>query len=102
MRRNRIGLAVLAFAFVCRSTNAYAQDLVPPVLETFVDAPYPEDAQKAGLAGDVVLVLDIDAQGKVTSATVKESAGHGFDEAAIDAAKKFAFKPATKDGKPVA
>src|SRR5256885_11575574 len=99
MPRHRIGIAVLTLALVCHASTASAQDLVPPALETFVDAPYPEEAQKAGLQGDVVLVLDIDASGHVTNATVKESAGHGFDEAATDAAKKFVWKPATKDGK---
>ncbi len=103
-RHRRIGIALLCAALVSAGGPALARqdELVPPVLETFVDAPYPEQAQKDGASGDVVLVLDVDANGNVTNATVKEGVGHGLDEAAIEAAKKFTFKPATKNGKPAA
>ena len=49
----------------------------------------------------VVLVLDLDASGKVTKAAVEAAAGHGFDEAALEAAKKLELTPATRDGKPI-
>lgn len=75
--------------------------VVPPKLSRFQSAPYPPEAQKAGIQGDVVLKLSIDTQGKVTEAEVAEPAGHGFDEAAQAAALKFEFEPATRDGKPV-
>jgi TonB family protein len=78
------------------------QALTAPELEKFVDAEYPAEAQKAGLEGNVTLVLDIDATGKVTGVSVSEGAGHGFDEAATEAAKQFVFKPATRGGKPIA
>ncbi len=73
-----------------------------PVLQNFVEAPYPPEAEKAGLEGDVVLQLDIDASGRVTKASVIDPAGHGFDEAAAQAAQKFVFQPARRGGKPVA
>src|SRR5215467_6235538 len=99
-RRRWRGIGALLVLLVARSASA--QDLTPPVLETFVDAPYPEEARREALEGNVTLVLDVDASGKVTAASVKEGAGHGFDEAALLAAKKFVFTPAQKDGKPVA
>ena len=43
-----------------------------------------------------ILQLDIDKEGKVTGVTVIGPAGHGFDEAATDAAKKFLFQPARR------
>jgi TonB family protein len=62
---------------------------------------YPPEAEKAGLEATVTLQLDIDKQGKVTNAVVIEPAGHGFDESAIEAAKKLEFEPARKaDGTP--
>ena len=70
--------------------------VTPPELETFVDAEYPAEAQKAGLEGEVTLVLEIDETGKVTNATVQQGAGNGFDEAAVLAAKQFTFKPARR------
>jgi TonB family protein len=73
--------------------------VVPPKLVKFVHAPYPEQAQKEGLTGEVILALTIDKQGKVTKAEIAESAGHGFDEAAQAAALEFEFEPATRDGR---
>jgi TonB family protein len=63
---------------------------------------YPPEAAKAGLEATVSLQLDIDRQGHVKNAAVIEPAGHGFDEAAIEAAKKLEFEPARKaDGTPI-
>ena len=73
----------------------------PPQLQQFVPAPYPPEAKKEGLEGNVVLQLDIDATGQVTAATVVNPAGHGFDEAAVEAAKQFRFAPALRDGNPI-
>jgi TonB family protein len=71
-----------------------------PTLVTFVSAVYPPDAEKAGLQGDVGLELDLRADGKVTAVRVTHPAGHGFDEAATAAAKRFVFTPAEMDHKP--
>jgi TonB family protein len=76
--------------------------LVPPQLEKFVEADYPPDAQKAGIEGDVTLALEVDISGNVTGASVQAGAGSTFDEAALLAAKRFVFKPATRGGKPIA
>jgi len=64
---------------------------------------YPPEAEKEGLEATVTLQLDIDKQGKVTNVVVIEPAGHGFDESAVDAAKKLSFEPARKaNGTPTA
>jgi TonB family protein len=73
-----------------------------PVLEHFEPAAYPPEAQAAGLEGDVVLVLDIDATGAVLRAEPAAPVGHGFDESAVAAARLFRFRPAMRDGTPVA
>ncbi len=72
-----------------------------PALVTFVDAPYPEAAQAAGLEGKVLLAIEIDATGKVAAVTVERAAGYGFDEAAVEAAKQFIFSPAEDTTGPV-
>lgn len=69
-----------------------------PQLKHFAQATYPTAASNAGLTADVVMRLTIDAEGVVTEAEIIEPAGHGFDEAAREAALKFAFEPATRDG----
>ncbi|MCS6900327.1 MAG: TonB family protein [Myxococcales bacterium] len=76
--------------------------LQPPVLQQFVEADYPPEAKEKKLEGVVILQLEISAEGKVTRVTVVNPAGHGFDEAAVEAAKKFVFQPALRDGKPIA
>ena len=76
--------------------------VVMPELIQFENAPYPAEAQAAGLQATVVLKLTVDKDGNVTAADVLEPAGHGFDEAAKTAALKFKFKPATRDGVPFA
>ena len=73
-----------------------------PELIEFVNAPYPAEAKEAGLEANVLLKLTIDKDGRVTEAEVLEPAGHGFDEAARDAALRFRFKPAMRDGQPIA
>ncbi|MFH1466786.1 MAG: TonB family protein [Pseudomonadota bacterium] len=73
-----------------------------PALLDFVQAPYPAEAQAAGLEGTVVLAIEIDEAGHVASAEVLEPAGHGFDEAALEAARRFVFEPAEDETGPVA
>lgn len=75
-------------------------ELKEPVLTHFVDPVYPKDALEQGLEARVVLKLTIDREGNVTNAEIPEPVGHGFDEAIRDAALKFKFSPATRDGKP--
>jgi protein TonB len=74
----------------------------PPRVTHEVTAPYPADLQRMGIEGHVALKLYIDETGAVRRVTVIEKAGHGFDELARDALKKFKFSPArTSDGKAV-
>jgi TonB family protein len=77
-------------------TPASSHAVSEPVLETFVEAEYPQAARAQGLSADVTLVLDIDEQGRVTRAEVLTGAGHGFDEAAVAAARRFVFRPAQR------
>jgi TonB family protein len=77
-------------------------ELKMPELVEFVHAPYPEEAKAQGIQADVLLKLTVDKDGRVTEAVVLEPAGRGFDEAARDAALRFRFKPATRDGEPFA
>jgi protein TonB len=63
---------------------------------------YPPEAQKMGIEGTVELKVDLDENGAVVRVRVIGRAGHGFDEAARDALRRFKFSPArTSDGKAV-
>ena len=50
----------------------------------------------------VVVKVEIDTSGAVQSATVDNPVGHGFDEAAIAAAKTLEYEPAKRNGTPIA
>ncbi len=78
-----------------------APQIVMPVLKKNAEPTYPPDALAAGLQAVVYLKIDVDREGKVTRAEVPEPQGHGFDEAAKEAALKLEFEPATRDGKPI-
>jgi TonB family protein len=76
-----------------------------PKQKKFVEAEYPPEARDKGLAADVILLLNITAEGKVDSVSIAEPVnppGMGFEEAAMVAAQQFEFEPAEMDGKPIA
>jgi TonB family protein len=66
------------------------------------DPPYAEEARKAGRTGMIVLLVGIDVHGKVSSASVEEPLGFGLDKAAVKTVRTWRFKPAMRDGVPVA
>jgi protein TonB len=72
----------------------------PPHVVHEITAPYPPELQRMGIEGVVVATLYIDENGDVRRVKITEKAGHGFDELARDALKKFKFSPGrTSDGK---
>ena len=72
-----------------------------PVLEESVSAVYPKGALDMGLSADVLLQLEVGADGSVESAEMVASAGgefaDAFDRAAQLAALRFRFQPALDD-----
>ncbi len=80
---------------------AVAQVLTrPPELLEEVPAVYPAEAAAQGTTATVLLELEIGVDGTVTRAGVVESGGAPFDAAALDAARRFRFRPAEVDGAP--
>ena len=73
----------------------------PAVVEP-AEPEYPAQARREGLGGHVTLEIEISEKGEVTEAVVTSPAGHGFDEAALAAARRLRFSPAEIDGKPAA
>ena len=63
---------------------------------------YPAEAMKARTEGTVWTQVWIDESGNVTKATVTKSDAEIFNQPAVDAAMQWKFKPAKKDGKPIA
>jgi TonB family protein len=77
--------------------------LTPPTLKQNAEATYPASALSDGVrvAVKVVLLLDIDATGLVKKSTVESPQGHGFDDAATEAAARLVFEPARRGPKAI-
>jgi TonB family protein len=73
-----------------------------PVPLSTPQAKYSREARKKKIQGPCLVKIIVDAQGLPQNPKVVRSIGYGLDEAALDAIKKYRFKPAMKDGHPVA
>lgn len=73
-----------------------------PVATNLRDPFYPESAYSSKIDGLETLEITIDVDGNVSDISVATSLGPEFDQQAIGAVKQWKFKPATKNGKPVA
>jgi len=70
-----------------------------PKLLSNLDPRYPPAAKHLNRAAQVDIKVLVDERGKVLDADrIGAKSGFGFDEAAIDAARRAVFQPATKEG----
>ena len=95
---------VLAFALlVCAApVAAIAQSHTePPVPVRTVPPEFPYDLRRAGVSGVVMVNCRIDETGAVQDMKVTKSSNQAFEEPALDALKKWKFKPAKREGNPV-
>ena len=76
-------------------------DMVRPALLVKVDPSYPQAARRAGLGGRVTLRAVIAEDGSVDAVEVFASTNPLFDEAAVDAVRKWRYRPALMNGRPV-
>ncbi len=67
-----------------------------------IEPEYSEEARKAKYSGTVLLSVIIDANGNTRDIHVIRPLGLGLDEKAIEAVSKWRFRPAMRNGKPVA
>jgi protein TonB len=76
----------------------------PPVPIKVVPPEYPPLAKQAGIEGKVSVKVLVDKNGKVRDAMVfvPSGASAGFEEAALEAVKKYEWKPAISNNQPVA
>ena len=63
------------------------------------EAEFSDEARRAKYQGIVVIYVIVDAQGNPQNPRVVRSLGMGLDEKALEAVRKYKFKPAMKDGK---
>jgi TonB family protein len=72
-----------------------------PVPINTPQAKYSREARKKKIQGTCLVRIIVDAQGVPQNPKIVRTIGYGLDEAAVDAIKKYRFKPAMKDGHPV-
>jgi protein TonB len=76
-------------------------DMQRPVLLVKVEPAYPEVARRAGIGGRVTVRAVIGEDGGVESAEVVASKNPMFDQTALDAVRRWRYRPALMNGKPV-
>lgn len=81
-------------------TEEYLVNQMPQVINEVRPA-YPQEARDKKIEGKVVLDILIDKEGRVRQATVVDGE-EIFRKGALEAIRKFLFRPASVDGGPVA
>jgi protein TonB len=62
---------------------------------------YPPELRKAKIEGSVTLVFVLDETGRVEDPRVENSSRPEFEKPALDAIRRWRFRPGMKDGQPV-
>jgi periplasmic protein TonB len=84
-------------------SDSYGSGSIQIALTTFSPSPAPDLSMLPhGIQGDVVVDVTIDPSGKVAELAVLHSIGYGIDSSVIGTLKTWTFRPATKDGAPIA
>ncbi|HEY6343418.1 MAG TPA: TonB family protein [Bryobacteraceae bacterium] len=73
----------------------------PPTVVSHQEPEYAELARKLSIEGWVTVSMIIQPDGTATNFRITKSVGYGLDEKAIEAVRKWRFKPGLKDGAPV-
>ncbi len=74
----------------------------PPVLIASVSPRYPADLRRARIEGYVVILFLLNETGQVEEPHVESSSRPEFEEPALEAVRRWKFKPGMKEGEPVA
>ncbi|HKQ70770.1 MAG TPA: energy transducer TonB, partial [Polyangiaceae bacterium] len=83
------------------AADSCIEEATKPKAVEKAQAQYVDEARAANVEGVVKVEMRVSATGEVVDAKVLSGLGHGLDQAAIAAAKRWKFNPATKCGKPV-
>jgi TonB family protein len=77
-------------------------DVTAPRIVAHSEPAYPEEAQRAGIEGEVTLALVVGADGSAHDIRVTKSLEASLDKNAIAAVSSWRFRPGSRMGKPVA
>jgi TonB family protein len=74
----------------------------PPVATHVEEAEYSDEARRAGVEGTVLIELTVSETGMPADIRVLRPVEMGLSERAVQAVSQYRFRPALKDGKPIA
>jgi protein TonB len=95
-------LLLLLAVMPLSSLAVRADDAIePPVPVRTVAPKYPDSMRRDGSSGVVTVSCIIDEKGNVQEAKVEKASNAVFAEPALEALRKWKFKPATKAGNAV-
>lgn len=76
-------------------------DIRPAIETTLQDPPVSRSEIPAGVEGDVIIEITIDAQGFVIGTKLLKGFGYGVDEKILATVRNWHYRPATRDGVPI-
>lgn len=74
----------------------------PPVPTVWPAAEYSDEARRKKVQGVVLVSVLVTPDGMPTDARVEKGLGYGLDQSALECVSRYRFRPATRDGKPIA
>lgn len=84
-------------------SDSWGSGSIQIALTTYSPSPAPDlSVLPRGVQGDVVVDVTIDPSGKVADLAVLHTLGYGIESSVIGTLKTWTFRPATKDGNPIA
>ncbi len=92
-------VASLVFGTAAARAN---ESFEAPVPVRMVPPKYPQDMRREGTSGIVTVKCLIDEKGNITETSVERASNDAFIQPALEALRKWKFKPAKKGGNPVA
>ncbi len=84
-------------------SDSFGSGSIQIALTTYSPSPAPDlSALPHGVQGDVVVDVTIDPTGKVADLAVLHTLGYGIESSVIGTLRTWTFRPATRDGNPIA
>jgi len=77
-------------------------EVVPALPEVFPDPPVSRSDIPAGVQGDVIVEVTIDAEGNVVQTKLLQGIGYGIEQKVLSVLQRWHFRPASKDGVTIA
>jgi TonB family protein len=77
-------------------------EVMPALPEVFPDPPVYRSDLPAGVEGDVIVEVTIDAQGNVVETKLLQGIGYGVEQKVLAVLRRWHFRPASRDGVTIA